>query len=166
LQRLDGVAAAAADPENMMIFLRPAAGRSSFVHGALAVLLLLLTPAAGWAAGEFPFDQELLLDVAPKRPVKRVPILTVEPNGNATIELWCKTVRARVQLSDSAIRIDAGALPDALPAMMSDGQCSPERMQADADTLAALVQVSAWRWRGGAVLLVGPATLRFRPSDH
>jgi hypothetical protein len=49
---------------------------------------------------------------------------------------------------------------------MSDGQCTPERMQADADTLAALTQVTAWQRRGQSIELLGPSTLTFRPSDH
>jgi hypothetical protein len=49
---------------------------------------------------------------------------------------------------------------------MSDGQCTPERMQADADTLAALAQVTAWRRQGRLIVLLGPTPLKFRPSDH
>jgi len=76
-----------------MTFIRLIAGRLDFVRGALAVLLLTLWGAApGWPAGGFPFDQELLLDAAPMPPAKRVPILNVSPDGNATIDLWCRTV--------------------------------------------------------------------------
>ena len=121
-------------------------------------------PAA--AAEQFPFDQELLLDAAPMRPAKRVPILTVTPDGKATIDLWCKTVTARVELSDATIKIEPGPLPEALPEMMAAGQCTPQRMQADEDVLAALAQVTSWRRQGSALMLVGPATLKFRASDH
>jgi hypothetical protein len=144
----------------------PVAGRPNIVRGALAVMLVLLMSAAASAADEFPFDQELLLDVAPMGHVRRVPMLTVEPNGNATIRLWCKDVSARVQLTDSAMRIEAGPLPDALPAIMSDGQCSAERVQADAEMLTAFTQVTAWRLQRGMVVLGGATELRFRPSDH
>ncbi len=120
----------------------------------------------GRAAEPFPFDRELLLDVAPMPPAKRVPILMVEPSGEATIDLWCKTVRGRVQFTGDAIHIETGPLPEALPQYMSSGQCTPERVQADAELLAALAQVSEWRQQGGAVLLVGAQTLKFRPSDH
>jgi len=39
-------------------------------------------------------------------------------------------------------------------------------MQADQDLLAALTLVTEWRRQGGAIVLVGPTTLKFQPSDH
>ncbi len=142
--------------------LRPG-GKSLF--GALALLLAALAGPVP-AAQPFPFDQTLRLDVAPIRPVKRVPILTVGRNGEATIGLWCKTLRARVQLSDSDIRIEPGPLPQDLPRYMVDGQCSDARLQADLDTLTALIQVTGWRARGDALMLIGPKTFRFRTSSN
>ena len=76
-------------------------------HGAAAVLVLLSVCVGGIAAEPFPFGQELLLDAAPMRPGKRMPILTVEANGDARIDLWCRTVPARVQFTDMAMKIEA-----------------------------------------------------------
>ncbi len=149
-----------------MTFIRLIAGRHCFARGILGIFLLLLASGIGVAADRFPFDQELLLEAAPMRPAKRMPILTVAPDGNATIDLWCKTVQARMEISDATVKIEPGPLPEALPEMMSDGQCSPGRMQADEDMLAALAQVTAWRKQGSSLVLVGPMTLKFRPSDH
>jgi hypothetical protein len=165
LQRLEGVAAATANPEHMMTDIRLIAGRPAVAICVLAAGLFAVV-GAGRAAEPFPFDQVLLLDVQPMRPVKRVPVLMVAPNGAATIDLWCQTVKARVELSDTAIRIEPGPLPDGLPQYMSDGQCTPERMQADADTLAALAQMTGWRARGDAVVLSGPKTFRFHLSTN
>lgn len=148
-----------------MTFLRPARGRSIFVLSVLAAGLALHT-SSGFAAGTFPYGQDLLLDAAPMRPAKRVPILNVTPDGAATIDLWCKSVSGRVAFSDSAIRIAPGPLPEALPQMRVDGQCTPARLQADYDVLDALAQVTGWRRRGDTVLLNGPRTLRFRVSNH
>ena len=139
------------------------AGRQIFACAALAVIL---SSGLATAADQFPFDQELLLDAAPMRPVKRMPILTVEPNGNAKIDLWCRTVPARVEISDATIKIEAGPLPEDLPAMQSAGQCTPERMQADEEMLAALAQVTGWRREGEGVVLEGSRELKFRASDH
>lgn len=139
------------------------AGRQIFACAALA---LVLSSGLATAADRFPFDHELLLDAAPMRPAKRMPILTVEPNGNAKIDLWCRTVPARVEISDATIKIEAGPLPEDLPAMQSAGQCTPERMQADEEMLAALVQVTGWRREGESVVLVGSRELKFRASDH
>lgn len=137
-----------------------------FVRGAVAAVLLISACGAGIPADEFPFDQELLLDAAPMRPGKRMPILTVEPNGNAKIDLWCKTVSARIGISDTAMKIEAGPLPEGLPEMLSAGQCAPERMQADEDLLAAFGQITRWRRAGEGIVLEGPKPLEFRVSDH
>jgi hypothetical protein len=149
----------------MMPAIRLIAGRPAIAWCVLAAGLL-----AAWipsrAAEHFPFDQELLLDVRPMPPVKRVPVLLVTSNGAATIDLWCQTVQGRMQLSDSAIRIESGPLPDGLPRYMSDGQCTPERMQADQEVLTELAQVTGWRAHGDAVVLRGPTTLTFRLSSH
>jgi len=127
-----------------MSVFRVTAGRLGFACGVL-VLSLLAGSSPVRAADRFPFDQTLMLDVKPMPPVKRVPILTVEQDGEATIGLWCKTVRARAELTDGAMRIEPGPLPDDLPQYMVDGQCTDERIKADVETLAALAEVTGWR---------------------
>jgi hypothetical protein len=148
-----------------MSVFRLIAGRPCFACGVLA-LGLLAGPSLGRAADGFPFDQTLMLDVKPMPPVKRVPILTVTPDGEATIGLWCKTVRARAELADGAMRIEPGPLPDDLPQYMVDGQCTDERMKADVETLAALAEVTDWRRQGGAIVLTDATPLKFRPSSN
>jgi hypothetical protein len=140
--------------------------RPAVVRGVVAAILILSMCGAGVAADTFPFDRELLLDAAPMRPGKRMPILAVESNGNARIDLWCRTVPARVEIADAAIKIEAGPLPEDMPAMQSAGQCTPERVQADEEFLAALTQVSSWRQAGDEIILEGPKTFKFRGSDH
>jgi len=149
----------AAGPEHMMTSIRPFAG-------PLLIVCALLGAGHALAADEFPFDRELLLDAAPMKPGKRMPILNVAPNGNATIGLWCKTVTARVEISDAAIKIEPGPLPDALPAMMGNGQCTPERMQADQDLLAAFAQTTGWHMQGTTLLLDGVKPLKLRPASN
>jgi hypothetical protein len=140
--------------------------RYALVRGGLAAILLLLMCGTGVPAEPFPFDQELLLDAAPMRPGKRMPILTIQPNGDARIDLWCRTVPARVEISDATIKIEPGPLPEGMPEMLSAGQCTPERTQADEELLGALILVTGWRRQGDGVVLEGPKTLEFRPSDH
>ncbi|MGH6788618.1 MAG: META domain-containing protein [Pseudolabrys sp.] len=143
-------------------------GSRQIGFGVLAVSVFVLASSViGFASdSRFPVDQELLLDAAPMAPGKRMPSLTVAANGSAVIDLWCKSVTGRVELADAAIRIEPGALPDALPRWMSAGQCTPARMQADEAVLAALSQVTTWRRQGQMLVLLGPTTLKFRPSDH
>ena len=140
--------------------------RHTLELGRFAALLLLLMCVPTIAAEQFPFDQDLLLDAAPMRPGKRMPMLNVEPNGNAQVDLWCRTVPARIEVSDMAIKVEAGPLPEGMPEMMSTGQCTPERMQADEEMLATLSQVTGWRREGEGIVLEGPKTLKFRLSDH
>lgn len=132
--------------------------------GIMPLAVLLLTGAL--AAEPFPFDQELMLDVAPMRPGKRMPMLTVAPNGDAAIQLWCKDVPAHAEMSEATIKIEAGPLPDAMPAMMGRDQCTPARIQADVDLLADIVQATEWRAQGSRLVLVGPKTLKFRPATN
>jgi hypothetical protein len=136
------------------------------VRGVAAIGLSLLACGAAAPAEQFPFDQEILLDAAPMRPGKRMPILLVEPNGNAKIDLWCKAVSARVTISDMSMKIEPESLPEELPEMLSAGQCTPERVQADEELLATLTQVTGWQRQNGNIVLLGPTELKFRPSDH
>jgi hypothetical protein len=140
--------------------------RPVFLRGISAAALLFLACGVAVAADSFPFDQEFLLDAAPMRPGKRLPGVNVEPNGNARIDLWCRTVAARIEISDAAIKVEAGSLPENPPEMQSAGQCTPERMQADEELFAALAQVTAWHRDGESVVLEGPKPLRFRLSSH
>ena len=142
---------------------RPIARRAARFLAAVVALGLAASAAA---ADSFPFDQDLLLDVTPMRPVKKVPMINIAADGSARLSLWCKTVRGQVQLNGGSIRVEAGPLPDALPQYMSDGQCTPERMEADRQTLVELAQVTGWSQRGNVVTLSGPTALRFRVSDH
>jgi hypothetical protein len=140
--------------------------RDILVRGVAAIVLSILACGAAAPADQFPFDQEFLLDAAPMRPGKRMPILLVEPNGNAKIDLWCKSVPARVEISDMTMKIEPGPLPEGLPEMLSAGQCTPERMQADQELLMVLAQVTGWQRQNEGIILLGPSTLKFRPSDH
>ena len=140
--------------------------RHAAVRDSVAVILILLMCGAGIAADTFPFERELLLDAAPMRPGKRMPVLSVESNGNARIDMWCRTVPAHVEISDAAIKIEAGPLPEDMPTMQSAGQCTPERVQADEEFLATLTQMTGWRRAGDGIVLEGPKTLKFRASDH
>jgi hypothetical protein len=140
--------------------------RNAPVRGALAAVLLSFICTATILAQPFPFDQELLLDAEPMRPGKRMPILTVEANGNARIDLWCRTVSARVEIADASMKIEAGPLPEELPAMQGAGQCTPERIKADEEMLASILQVTEWRREGEAILLIGPATMKFHPATN
>jgi hypothetical protein len=136
------------------------------VAGLVALAVAAEVASAAAQNGEFPFDRELILDVQPMRPAKRRPMITVEPNGNAVIDLWCKTVTGRVEIDADSIRITPAPLSPDLPAMMAPGQCAPERIAADETVLEALGQVTAWRPRGAGIELIGPQNMMFRPATN
>jgi len=125
-----------------------------------ASTVLSLWPAQ--ANEPFPFGSELMLDAAPMRGSKRVPIIEIEDNGSASIDLWCASVKAQATVGDTAITIVPGGAGQPLFT-----QCDADRQARDADLLAALTQVTGWRWRGGEIIeLSGAAPLRFRLMTH
>jgi hypothetical protein len=140
--------------------------RIHYAMAAATVLTVLNVLAPASAATEFPYERMLVLDAAPMKPLKRVPILTVGENGAATIELWCRTANARVQITGNAIRIETAPLSAALPQYMSSGQCSDDRVQADNVLLEEIAQATEWRAHGDSVELIGPRPLRFRASSN
>lgn len=121
-------------------------------------LLCALVAGAIWPAVAservFPFDRELMLDVAPMRGSKRVPILEIAANGAASIDLWCKSLRGQANVGEDSITI--------VPGQAAAAQCAPERQTSDENLLAALSQVTNWRRRGDVIELIGATTLRFR----
>jgi heat shock protein HslJ len=118
----------------------------------------VISAGCAYAQEDFPFEHELLLDAHPMKGSKRIPILTVEPDGTATIDLWCNSMQAQIDVKGEAISISAGE--------KGSQSCAPERQQADDDLSAALVAVTSWRWDGESLLLIGPKTLRFRQQTN
>lgn len=122
---------------------------------ALPILLCLTLSAPLAAAGDsFPFGTTLMLDTAPMRGSKRIPMLEIAENGAASIDLWCASARAQAIVADNAISISPGDLQNT--------QCGSDRQTRDAELLAALTQVTNWRRRGDVVEFLGVTTLRFR----
>jgi hypothetical protein len=127
--------------------------RRRFACGLLCALIITaISPAE--ASDAFPFDRELILDAAPMRGSKRVPILEIGENGAASIDLWCASTRGQANVSADSITIVTEPVEPA--------QCAPERQSRDDSLLAALTQVSSWRRRGDVIELLGATTLRFR----
>ena len=122
----------------------------------LAVTAAPVVPAV--AQFEFPYDRDLMLDARAMRGGKRVPVLSIEQNGRAQIDLWCKRGDGQAAIAGDTITIIVGT--------MKDESCTPERAQADAEMLAALAGVTNWSARGNAVTLSGATTLRFRAATN
>lgn len=113
-----------------------------------------LPQAAAGTDSAFPFDRDLVLDVAPMPGSKRLPILEIDASGNASIDLWCVTVQAKANVAADTLTI--------VPTAAQRGQCGPESMANDESLLAAIAQTTGWRRDGDVIELTGVQTLRFR----
>jgi hypothetical protein len=102
-------------------------------YAAWLVCLMLssfLNPATA-SERAFPFDRELMLDVTPMPGSKRVPILEIDANGAASIDLWCASMRGQANVDEDSISI--------VPGPAQPTQCAPDRQSGDENLLA--------RWR-------------------
>jgi len=124
--------------------------------GCLLVLVAFTGQLLAARASEpFPFGSELMLDEAPMDGFKRIPMIEIEEDGAASIDLWCASVKAQATIGDNSITIVPGDLP-------INAQCEPERQARDASLLAELAQVTNWRRNGELIELLGATPLRFR----
>jgi hypothetical protein len=119
-----------------------------------ACMLVSSVLAAAASERVFPFDRELMLDVTPMPGSKRVPVLEIDANGAASIDLWCVTLHGQAHVGEDSISIVPGPLQPA--------QCAPDRQSRDENLLAALAQVTNWSRSGDVIELRGATTLRFR----
>lgn len=126
----------------------------SCCRGLLVLLFVVTSLPFASADDSFPFGATLMLDTAPMRGSKRIPMLEIAENGAALIDLWCATARAQAVVADHSISI--------APGDVANTQCEPERQSRDAELLAALAQVTNWRRKGDVVELLGITPLRFR----
>jgi heat shock protein HslJ len=122
--------------------------------------LVALVAAGGMTDAEpgFPFDKELLLDTKPMKGSKRIPILTIGPRGEATIDLWCNSVAGQITVAANTVTITTGT--------KTERQCDQPRMKGDDDLLEALAQVTSWRRDGQVLILHGAKTLRFYSATN
>jgi heat shock protein HslJ len=127
-------------------------------RGVVAAALMFALATVAHAQSAFPYDRDLVLDARPMRGGKRVPILSIEANGRAQIDLWCKRGQGEALIAGDTITILVGA--------MSDESCTPERAQADEELIAALSSVTNWSLHGDAVTFGGAKPLRFRAATN
>jgi META domain len=125
-------------------------------YGSWLSFLLVFGLIAPAIASErtFPFDRELMLDVAPMPGSKRVPIIEIDANGAASIDLWCASLRGQASVGEDSISI--------VPGPIQPTPCPADRQSGDEGLLAALAQVTNWKRTGDVIELRGATTLRFR----
>ena len=121
----------------------------------LALCVLTGLPGAAAAQDQFPFESELILDVAPMRGSKKIPNMDVDAKGGIAMEMWCNRVEGQFVVAADTVTVLTG--------QATQRQCPPERAAGDEQLLAALGQVTNWRRRGDTLELTGgPRPLKFK----
>lgn len=129
------------------------------LRSVCAALVLLGTTSLMTRAQDFPFDQEMVLEVKRLPDSRRVPMLEVQTGGKATVDLWCHNAIAEVAVSGNEIKFNfTSATPE---------YCTPERIELDQQMAKGLLDVTSWRREKDLVILSGSAaTFTYRLSTH
>jgi META domain len=128
--------------------------RRRFAFGfALGFLVAASLPVLA-SDSSFPFGDELVLDAPPQPGSKRVPMIEIEESGDASLYLWCASVRGSANVGEATMTI--------VPTTPLPSQCTPDQISRDAELLAQFAQVTGWRRDGNEIDLLGAETLRFR----
>jgi len=106
----------------------------------------------------FPYNSELIMDAKPMRGSKRVPMLVIGAQGETTIEGWCNNVKAQLVVAADTVTILTGPT--------TEQQCPAERMRADEELMAVLMEITHWRREGDVLTLRGAKTIRFRTMTN
>jgi hypothetical protein len=127
-----------------------------------AVVAALAAPAfwvtAAGADEAFPFGFEMTLEAAPQPGSKRIPTLEIGDNGEAKLDLWCKSGTGQFSVAGNTVIF--------VPGQLQNRDCPPARAQADDDLVTALSEASSWRRRGDLVSFAGTKPLRFRINTN
>ena len=132
-----------------------------FVIDAAAALMLaaaMLAARPASAQEEFPFGFEMTLDTAPQAGSKRRPTLEIGDNGEAALDLWCKSGRGQFSVAGNTVIF--------VPGPLQARDCTPAQAQADDEILAGLSEAATWKRRGDAVSFIGMKQLRFRINTN
>jgi heat shock protein HslJ len=127
---------------------------------SLVILVAIIASGSTTFAAErrFPFDSELMLDAKPMKGSKRIPVMTIGPNGKAEIDMWCNSIEGQLVVVEGTIAVMTGA--------KTTRQCDPARIRGDDELLEALLQATTWSREGDILTLRGAKTLRFRQATN
>ena len=129
---------------------------------ALVLMTIALVSASGVgparAQEEFPFGFLMTLETRPQPGTKRMPTLEIGDNGEATLELWCKTGKGQFSVAGNTVIFMAGP--------MQDQGCTPDRAAIDDDVVATLGEAGTWKRQGDMVTFTGTKSVRFRINTN
>ena len=126
--------------------------------GAALVLVAALHAAPAQADDGFPFGFEMTLDVARQPGSKRLPTLEIGDNGQAKLDLWCKSGTGQFSVAGNTVIF--------VPGPMEERGCSPERAAVDDDLVAALSAATNWKRQNDLVSFTGTKPLRFQINTN
>lgn len=127
-------------------------------HALAGLVLAVGIVGQAHAASEFPFGAEMTLEARPQPGSKKIPTLEIGDNGEAQLDLWCKSGKGQFSVANDTVIF--------VPGTMEDRGCTPERAQLDDALLNALGAAATWKRQGDFVSFIGTATLRFRISTN
>ncbi len=137
-------------------FSRHAATAAAVALAVLAMTAFAANPAS--ADEGFPFGFEMTLDAARQPGSKRIPTLEIGDNGEAKLDLWCKSGKGQFSVAGNTVIF--------VPGQLQDRDCPPARAQADDELVAALSEAATWKRRGDLVSFMGTRPLRFRINTN
>jgi hypothetical protein len=106
----------------------------------------------------FPFGFEMTLDTANQPGSKRLPTLEIGDNGEAKLDLWCKSGTGQFSVAGNTVIF--------VPGSMEERGCSPERAAVDDDLVAALGAATNWKRQNDLVSFTGTKPLRFHINTN
>ena len=118
----------------------------------------VLGTSAACAQEEFPFGFEMTLETRPQPGTKRMPTLEIGDNGEATLDLWCKSGKGQFSVAGNTVIF--------MPGPMEDRGCTPDRAAIDDEVIATLGEAGTWKRQGDAVSFIGVRSLRFRINTN
>ena len=104
----------------------------------------VLGASAACAQEEFPFGFEMTLEIG--------------DNGEATLDLWCKSGKGQFSVAGNTVIF--------MPGPMEDRGCTPDRAAIDDDVIATLGEAGTWKRQGDLVSFVGTKSVRFRINTN
>jgi hypothetical protein len=135
------------------------ASRFGFWYGVAAVMVAVGSFTAAPAAQDgFPFGLEMTLDTKPMPGSRQMPTLEIGDNGEAKLDLWCKSGKGQFSVAGNTVIF--------APGQFEDHACPPDRAEADDNLIAALAAIETWKRQGDAVTFAGPATLHFHLNTN
>ena len=100
----------------------------------------------------------MTLDTPNQPGSKRLPTLEIGDNGEATLDLWCKSGTGQFSVAGNTVIF--------VPGPMQERACSPERAAVDDDLVATLSAATNWKRQNDLVSFIGTKPLRFHINTN